>query len=129
MIEVNALFVGDEFRTEVWVSDMAIRELEDSAPDEFLQKLEYFAKAGFRNFEARKGNPIKHESGGVYRVGLHSSLFRLIGFYEDDRKTCFIAFDAFTKRKKKLSGPERDRIDEVADVRERGSWRKKESNG
>lgn len=129
MIEVNALFVGDEFRTEVWVADMAKRELEESAPGEFLQKLEYFAKAGFRNFEARKGNPIKHESGGVYRVGLHSSLFRLIGFYEDDRKTCFIALDAFTKRKQKLSAPERDRINEIAKIRADGSWRKRKLNG
>ena len=124
MTEVHALFVGRQFRTEVWVADKVIEELHDSAPGKFAAKLEYFATAGFVRFEAKIGQPIKHEWDGVYRVGLHKSRFRLIGFYEDDRKACFIGVDAFTKGKQKLSVPERARIDKVAAVKAGASWRK-----
>ena len=129
--EVEALFVGPEFNTDLWVSDAAIAEihgLDGIDKKRFLKKLKSFAEVGFSEHEHRDG-PIRHEkdSGGVYRVA-HTvkSLFRLIGFY-GAAKTEFIAIAAFRKRGQKLSGPQRDRIRKVAMVKQQGAWKKRQT--
>ena len=126
MIDVHGLFVGRDFKTEVWLTDKVTEQLCDSEKaGELATKLEHFAKVGFINFEAKVGRPIKYEGNGVYRIGLHASLFRLIGFYENDRKAGFIGVDVFTKGGQKLSKAEKKRIKEVAKVRaDASSWRK-----
>ena len=60
-----------------------------------------------------KGLQVKAEWDDVYRIGPTRSLFRIIGFYEDDSYADFIAIDAFVKHKQKLSRAESDRITEV----------------
>ena len=60
----------------------------------------------------------------MYRIGTVDSLFRIIGFYENDDKTDFIALDAFSKSGQKLSPAERRRVDEVAWVKKDGDWKK-----
>ena len=125
---VDELFVGAEFSTQVWISDRAASELTDFAKSnrqqggQYVTKLEYYAKAGFRSFE---GGPITHEWDGVFRIALKKSLFRVVGFYGADDKAEFIAMDAFMKHKHKLSGPERARINEVARIRDLGAWKKR----
>lgn len=125
---VDDLFVGDEYRTKVWVAEKAWKELKRFSQRGdglmFLQKLEYYAKAGFQAFEGAK-NPIRSEGHGVWRVRHSvSSLFRLIGFY-DDGKAAFIAIDAFTKSGTRLSAAERKRIDRVAEVKRDGLWKRR----
>lgn len=124
---VDGLFVGNEYRTDVWISEKvakALKKLQKRGDGlRFLQKLEYYAKAGFQKFEGYK-TPIRSEGRGVWRVR-HSSLFRLIGFY-DDGKAAFIAIDAFTKSGTSLSAAERRRIKKVAQVRRDRLWKKKQ---
>ena len=126
MIDVHGLFIGLNFKTEVWLTDTVSGQLyESEKAGELAFKLAQFAKAGFINFEGTVGRPIEYEGNGVYRIGLHASLFRLIGFYEDDRRTSFIGVDAFTKGRQKLSKAEKKRIKDVAKVRaDASSWRK-----
>ena len=114
----------------MWVSEQARKAIEKFVKRKgdsgirFLQKVKHYAKAGFREFESKSG-PIRHEWKGVYRVAHSSFLFRLIGFYEDDADG-FIAIDAFMKTGRQLKDSQRDRIDEVARVRDRGSWKKRD---
>jgi len=67
---------------------------------------------------------LKHEWGGVYRIGFVDSLFRIVGFYEDASKRDFIAIDAYLKRGQKLDASQRNRIDHVVNVREQKPWKK-----
>lgn len=126
---VDGLFSGPGFRTEVLISERAAKELakqlkRDHLLKRFLKALEHYARAGFARFEGEK-NPIRYEGEGVWRVAYEPSLFRLIGFYEDEGKTTFVAIDAFKKRGQRLSGAHRARIKEVARVRREGGWRRK----
>src|SRR4051812_6669723 len=113
MHEVEELFAGVLCQTRFWISDAATKAIDDylsTRPQEagkLAAKLKYYAQAGFLRFEG-EGNPIKHEWDGVYRIAWEG-LFRIVGFYEDDRKKDFIAIDAFLKKKTKLSAKERDR--------------------
>ncbi len=126
---VDGLFVGNEYRTEVWIAEKAAKALNKfrrrGDGREFLQKLAHYSKAGFQEFEGDK-NPIRSEGHGVWRVRHSpSSLFRLIGFYEDGDKAAFIAIDAFTKSGTRLSAAERGRIKSVAQVRRDRLWKKR----
>lgn len=132
MPEVDKLFVGRQYRTEVWAADRVFDELEEfaranDAGKQFSLKLKYYARGGFAAFE-RKG-PIRHLWDGVYRVGLKSSLFRVYGFYDGDGKGVFIAIDAFKKRTTELSSAENGRINEVARAKRDKLWKKRGSNG
>ncbi len=125
---VDGLFVGNEYRTDVWIAEKAAKVLnkfrERGAGLKFVKKLRYYARAGFQEFEGDKA-PIRFEWDGVWRVARPSSLFRLIGFYEDD-KAAFIAIDAFTKSGTRLSAAERRRINAVARVKRDGLWKKRQ---
>ncbi len=127
---VDTLFVGDGYRTDVWISEGAKRELSKLVRGKkkrlgqaFLKKLEHYAKAGFAVFEGAK-RPIKYEWDEVYRVA-DSALFRLIGFYVEG-KASFVVIDAFTKRGQQLSKGQMNRITEVGRVKRLRSWKRRD---
>ena len=126
MVTVDTLFVGSEYGTEVWISKRASKELKKlirkGKGTEFVRKLKHYAQSGFSQFET-KGGPIRHEWNEVWRIAYSSSLFRLVGFYADPRKAKFIVIDDFKKSGQSLSSRERDRINEVARVKDEGDWR------
>ena len=123
---VKPLFVGDDYSTDVWISERASEVLSKflrktrARGKEFIAKVEYYAENGFENFEHSDG-PIRHEGNHVFRIGQKSSLFRLIGFYVGE-KTEFICMDGFTKRGKTLSRPQRERIAQVARIKQQEYW-------
>ena len=131
MVVVEPLFAGDDFRTSVWISPSVKKGFAELAKRDrttagrFLKKLEYYARKGFGSSEGGKGAPIRHEWEGVYRVRLHESLFRIIGFYEGRDKRLFIAMECFKKRGDDLSPSDRDRINAVVNVKLCGDWRKR----
>jgi len=129
MVEVRALFVGDDYRTEVWISDSAAKAIKNYAGTKenprgaLLKKIKRYSLNGFRAWERRDG-PITHEWDGVFRIGHRSSLFRVIGFYGGSKRSEFIIADAYLKRGQQLSAPDRDRIDAFARIRKEKLWRK-----
>lgn len=128
---VDRLFVGPGYVTEVWISEDA-----SAAFDKFtgqthetglVEKLEYYAKAGFAKHEGKK-RPILHEGNGVFRIRLKGTLFRLLGVYEKGRgKRSFIIIDGFEKRGQKLSASDRERIKNVGRVKELEAWKRRNS--
>lgn len=127
---VDGLFVGTMYSTHVWISEAALKAVEKYTKHNnkdaigFLEKVEYYAEAGFGVFEGSR-DPIRHEGGGVYRVANKTtSLFRLIGFYETGKES-FIIIDAFKKKGRKLSASERGRIARVAKVKKDRAWRRR----
>ena len=89
-----------------------------------LDKVRFWATEGFKSFEGGKTYPIKHERDGVFRLG-HRTLFRLLGFYENDNGESFIVIDAILKSGQSLASHEQGRIREVARVKAEGSWQKR----
>ena len=131
MILVARLFPRSDLGTEVWVSDTVRERIGEYTAAErkqgaFLKKLELCATAGFAKYEGDTKCPIRYEWDGVYRIGLHADLFRVYGFYEDPSKRSFIAVDALIKKGQKLTRHEKDRINEVARVKETEDWSKRE---
>lgn len=126
---VDEWFVGAEFRTSVWIAEKAQKALNKFVKkgdgDWFLKKVKHFATVGFPRFEG-KTNPIRHEWNGVYRVAHAASLFRLIGFYDGDDRTRFVAIDGFKKSGQSLTESERNRIDEVVRVKRDQLWERRE---
>lgn len=129
MVVVRALFVGDDYQTQVWISDSAAGAIKERAGTKenpigaLLMKLQHYARSGFRYFEG-KGKPIRYEGDGVFRVGLRSDLFRLIGFYTGSRKSEFITVDTYRKRGQKRSATYTARVKKVARIKRDGLWRK-----
>ena len=131
--------VGDVFReltqlrTRLWISKSALNEVSKfrrkGDPDgPFWKKVLSCCKSGFEGFEHTEPPIIKLEWGGVYRFGTRSSLFRLVGFY-DDGKRSFIVIDAWLKKGQSLNASERQRISEVVNVKNHNLWRKVGSDG
>jgi hypothetical protein len=121
--------VGKSYQTRVWISREASEmfskyQKTEQPPQRFLKKLQYYAENGFKTFEGKRG-PIRHEWGGVYRIGDTSTLFRLYGFYETDSRNSFIIIDAAKKRDTKLSKADRSRIENIVKIKERKLWQKK----
>lgn len=126
MLEVEELFAKLPCKTRLWASEAArksIFDLDRQALGPFLKKLKYWCENGFSNFEGSEKAPIKLEWGGVYRIGIRSSLYRLIGFYEDAGN--FIAIDGFVKSGQKLSAGQTARIDKVVAVKKNKGWKRK----
>ncbi len=126
--KVHKLPLPGPLRTEVWASDIALERVakfrqRGDPSGAFWKKLAKCAQAGFELFERGDDPIVKHEAGGVYRFGIRSSLFRLIGFY-DGSKDCFIVIDAFLKTGQKLSGPQRQVIEDVVEVKAKGTWKR-----
>jgi hypothetical protein len=120
-------------KTRLWISHTVAKELsrlrKRSDPNATVwRRLKRGAQMGLELYERQTPPVVKHEWGGVYRIGFINSLFRIIGFYKEDRKDVFIAIDAFTKRDQRLSAAERSRVNEVVRVKELNLWTKVESN-
>ncbi len=123
---VDGLFVGPEYRTQVWIEEAAGKALENFMRErvglQLAKKVKEYAKAGFSTF-ASTGGPIRYEWDGVHRIGIRASLFRLIGFYNGQDE--FVIMDAYLKRGQELSSSERRRIDTVARIMASKSWKKR----
>ena len=127
-MDVAELFQDESNLTRVCISGAAAKALagfqatKENPSGALLKKLHHWAKNGFWNYEAAEG-PIRHESDGVYRLGIRLHLYRLIGFYADDDKHVFIIADAYLKKGQKLSGDDRKRIRHVATCKRDRLWR------
>ena len=129
MHDVRELKFGTPCKTALWFSAKAERDLgrfrKKGDPDKsFWKQLKRCSENGFALYEAGDWPKVKEEWDGAWRFGIRVSLFRLIGFYEDDSKASFIVIDAFFKSGQGLSDPERRRIDEVARIKRQALWRK-----
>lgn len=125
---VDGLFVGAPYETEVWCSKIvadALDQLQQGTKRErqIANKVDYYARAGFRNHEGGHG-PIRSEGNGVFRIGAWGDLFRILGFYSTERKDEFIAIDAFGKREQKLRKNEKLLIERVAHIKSDKLWEK-----
>lgn len=102
MYEVERVFAG---KTDVWMTVEvyeAIEARDKTRKPALLRKIAYFSEAGFQSHEGKKGQPIKHEEGGVYRIGLND-LFRVYGFYswdDDHRRNQNFIIIACSRRQK-----------------------------
>ena len=120
---VDALFVGDEYRTYVWISEHALKKLNRARNrhhetiNVFLGKVSHWAKAGFDEFVGKKPYPIRPEGQGVFRLGERRNLFRALGFFHNE--STFIWIDFYLKRGQDADG---DAISEVARVKRLGAW-------
>lgn len=129
MVQVDRLPIRDGIAhvTDVWLSETAQGAVDDFARSveggRFVRKLYHWARAGFTHYEGGKGSPIKYEGKGVYRVGHKKWLFRLLGFYSNG-KSEFVVIDAFWKSGQRLSASERNRVTEVARIKDDNLWRK-----
>ena len=125
---VRILFGGVGYSTRVLLSEQVVKEFEKLRKkskvehERFIAKLDRYARAGFDRFEGKK-RPIRSEGDGVYRVGHTETLFRIIGFFEDDRRDSFVGIDAFRKVGTQLTAGQRDRIKNVARIKRLGTWR------
>lgn len=90
----------------------------------FAKRLKRYAENGFWNHEG-DDTPIRPEWDGVYRLGSTDTLFRLLGFYEDDAKHVFLIIDAYQKRGQQLNASDRKRIDRVAKIKKERQWIKR----
>ena len=112
--------------TRLWITDRALDvfteyQRAEQPPEHFLKKLKRYCTNGFANYIGET-NPIRHEWGGVFRIG-DGGLFRLLAFFDGKDQSRFIVIDAYQKRGQKLGKSDRDRIDEVADVKRTNAWR------
>jgi len=116
--------------TRLWVSEVvvdALADLDGSERNRIAKLLKRYMERGFWNFIAEFDCPIKSEHGiakGVYRIKYE--LFRIIGFFDGNDHTPFIAIDAFLKHGQDVSEPEKERIRSVGKVKESRAWRKNE---
>lgn len=127
MIEVDVLFSDKDHKTGVLISHGATEVFskyrrKENPPGAFLKKLKRYAQNGF-DLYVGADRPIRPEWDGVFRIG-DSSLFRLIGFFEDGGSN-FIITDGYLKRGQKLDASDRDRIDEAARVKKQRLWKRR----
>lgn len=130
MIYVRRVDFEITCNTRLWCSDK-IFEMVGKRPDlRFWIRIKRLAQNGFAYGERSTPQIVKHEWDQVYRVGYVDSLFRMIGFYEDNSKHDFIAIDSFLKKGKQLTKGQRKLIDEVATIKRNATWKKvEEENG
>lgn len=128
---VDDLFTGSAFATQVWISASGAKALgklqkkDRITTQRFLAKIKRYAENGFADHEGPK-LPIRDEGNGVFRIANErDSLFRLIGFYENDDRSRFVIIDAFLKRGTKLSSDHKARIKEVGRVKRDNNWRRR----
>ncbi len=133
MKDVYKLFQHPRQATEIWITTEAAERMAAmlDGPNgrdytRFLKKLEEYSRHGFALWEGTK-RPITPEGDGVFRIGIRSSLFRLLGFYDavgSDSKGSFIVIEGRLKKDQKLSKADRDAVQRVAETRRSGAWRK-----
>ncbi|MBI1375317.1 MAG: hypothetical protein GC159_21575 [Phycisphaera sp.] len=124
----TSVWMTDEVFDAIWKHDGGNSDAElDDIKGGMLEKIEYWSRGGFWNFEGTRG--IKNEGNGVYRLGLHGDLFRVYGFYEDNTKRSFIAVEPHADKKgKSNTSRERRIIGKVAKARDDG-WKKRINEG
>lgn len=125
MVEVDKLFTGAEYKTQVYASESVLDALDDKsnriAREKFRNHLERYATNGFEIYEP---DNVRHEGDGIYRIGIRGDLFRVIGFYQQG-KMVFVAIDQFKKAGQKLNASQRKRIEEVKHVRDEQLWKER----
>jgi len=123
--EVKELEALPGSAAHLWLTDKVFDELARSGNGPFVKTLARMLKNGLVLYEMGEPPKVKHEWDGVYRIGIRSSLFRLIGFYEDGtNKTHFICPDCFDKGGQQLNAAQRQRINVVARIKSENLWRK-----
>ncbi|MBX3385204.1 MAG: hypothetical protein KF768_01390 [Phycisphaeraceae bacterium] len=130
-IVLHPLFVGDQFRTQVWITNDAAETIEDQSdrPDATMKKLKHFATNGFASFEGEENSCVRHERGNAWRIRTkYSSLFRLIGFYIPGMgKSGFAIITGFTKPGSGYTKGHWQRIDAVSDLRNTDGWQRSQT--
>jgi hypothetical protein len=129
MCDVHELRFRSRSETRIWFSEQAAKDVtrfrNRGDPNKtFWKRLERCAANGFALYEQGEWPMVKAEWSGVYRFGVRDSLFRLIGFYEDDSKQAFIVMDTLLKKGQALSAADRARTDAVAQIKKQKLWRK-----
>lgn len=128
MILVRKVDFKVNCNTRLWCSDK-IFEMVGTRPDvRFWARVKRLAQNGFAYGERPTPPMVKHEWKQVYRVGFVDSLFRIIGFYQDQSKHDFIAIDSFLKKGQQLTAGQRKLIDQVAIIKSDALWRKVEED-
>jgi hypothetical protein len=137
-IPVYALFVGTQFVTALWVSEEVLDDVLEyrNQPSKkqmpaamVVNKLDLYCKAGFHRYEGKRGEPICPESGETHRIGHPKSLYRIYGFFEDATKRSFIAISPNMKRGTKMSRPDREMVEYVAQIKAEKSWSQEKPDG
>jgi len=128
MLEVEEVILCNQPRTRVWFSPSVQRAVgnfrKTGDPNgRFWKKLKHISSAGFDVYIGRD-SIVRPEGDGIYRLGIMGSLFRIVGFFENDRFDNFIAIEAFLKKGQSLNAADRERIKLAAWVRKSGAWRK-----
>ena len=135
MIEVKEVQLAKDPKTRLWFSEKVQKEVayfrrRGDPNGAFWMKLKRCCEIGFAYAEQGGWPIIKHEWDGVCRIGIKSSVFRIVGFYAGDNKTDFIAIDAFEKQKgQRLSVPEQALVNVVVGVKKGSLWRKVTDDG
>jgi hypothetical protein len=130
MYEVVEIKFGCECRTRIWISSAAMKAVsrlrkKGDPNGQFLKKLKSCAVKGFDAFQSVTPPIIRFEWEGIYRVGFSGSLFRLIGFYENNvTKADFIVIDTLFKSGQSLNAAERKRINAVVQIKKKVLWKK-----
>ncbi len=132
-VVVRGHYCAPIHQTQLWLSDAvleAIDEYEQSYGPRYMSKVEYYAKAGFRNHEGTRsksknqpGIRPKTDYGHVLAIQPFG-LFRIYGFYENPQKTVFIGVSTTMKRGMKMRAKDKEACQFAADVCESGKWRK-----
>jgi len=129
MLTVKPLFRGPDYQTAVWVSEDVLEllseYLETGGDDaaEWVDKAEYYAKAGFHKHEG-KSRGIRPKWGSILAIQPWATLFRLYGFYENASKKDFIVVSTTMKKGGKMRDKDREEVDYAALVCAQGAWQK-----
>jgi glutamate dehydrogenase/leucine dehydrogenase len=128
MHEVEPVLEGSEYQTDVWaatervlVAMEKLRKKKALLVDRFFKLIKKCAVAGFGNVPT---NLVRHEGNGVYAIGdRHGPLLRASGFYlEGQAKQTFVIMDFYEKHGQKPREAEKERIVQVAQIRDKRQW-------
>lgn len=135
-VVVRAHFCAPIHQTQLWLSDAVLEAIDRyqtddlDAANDYMNKVEYYAKAGFWKHEGTRTKSKRHP--GIrpktdYKHVLAIQpfgLFRIYGFYENPQRTVFIGVSTTMKRGMKMRAPDKAACQFAADVCESGKWRK-----
>lgn len=135
-VVVRPHFCAPNHRTQLWLSDDVLEAIDRyqaddlDAGNDYMNKVEYYAKAGFWNHDGTRTKSKRHpgirpKKNYKYVLAIQPfGRFRICGFYENPQRTVFIGVSATMKRGMKMKAPYKAACQFAADVRESGSWRK-----
>ena len=128
MHEVEPVLEGSEYQTDVWaatervlVAMEKLRKKKALLVDRFFKLIKKCAVASFGNVPT---NLVRYEGNGVYAIGdRHGPLLRASGFYVDGQaKQTFVIMDFYEKHGQKPREAEKERIVQVAQIRDKRQW-------